>query len=175
MPARWQRIRIEIPKEYGPDERRAIGLEILDHIRERTRSGVDKNGRTFKRYSPGYKESIDFRNAGKSAGRVDLTLSGDMLASMDLLSHRAGSLLIGFENHTEENARADGNIRGTYGQPQSTGKSRDFLGIRDRELNRILDGYPIDDEEARRLRTIRLLGAQRTAEQIQRDEEEEDA
>lgn len=69
-----------------------------------------------------------------------------MLADMQLLNHRAGEIVIGYENGSESNAKAEGNIRGTYGQkvPQKD-KARDFLGIQDKELSKLLMEYPEND------------------------------
>jgi hypothetical protein len=142
MPAKWQRIRIDIPEHFTPAQREYIADEIIEHIKTRSESGKDKNGRAFKRYSKSYKESIDFEIAGKTA-KVDLTLSGDMLADLSLLSHKKGSILIGYENGTEENARADGNITGSYGRKSGNiKKARDFLGIQPNKLKGIIKKVP---------------------------------
>jgi hypothetical protein len=119
--------------------------------------GKDKRNRNFKPYSKSYKESLDFKIGGKSS-KPNLTLSGDMLDSIELISQRSGNLLIGFENGTEENAKAEGNIKGTYGQKKPTGKARDFLGITQKDLNAILDKYPLKDSEERTQRTRAVLG-----------------
>lgn len=142
MGAKWQRAKIEIPKRFGPVERQAIATEVLDFIRTRSQEkGLDKNNRKFAGYSEAYQKSLDFKIAGKSK-KVDLTLSGDMLGALDLISHKSGQLMIGFQNGTQENARADGNIRGTYGRGDGNGPSRDFLGITKGDLNKIISKYP---------------------------------
>ncbi len=138
MAARWQRVRISIPGRFGPSDREAIGDDVVEFIRQRSESGKNKNNRTFPKYTDEYVKSLDFKNAGKSRSPVNLTLSGDMLIALDVLSTRKGSVLIGYEKGTEENARADGNIRGTYGQTFSTGKRRDFLGITSGDLGQII-------------------------------------
>jgi len=138
MAANWAKVRIDLPEELGPEDREIVAEEVLSFIRKRTAKQLDKENNRFPRYTKEYTESLDFKNAGKSKGNVNLKLSGDMLAAMDLLSHRKGSILVGFENGTPENARADGNIRGTYGQSESTGKVRDFLGITPEDVNKIL-------------------------------------
>jgi hypothetical protein len=149
MGAKWQRAKIQIPDFYGPTEREAIAREVLDHIRNRTqKKNVDKNGKPFPKYSKEYVESLNFKIAGKN-NRVDLTLSGDMLGAMDLLNHKSGEIMIGFENGSPENAKADGNIRGTYGQKSPTGKARDFLGIEKSALREILNKYPKDKAKQR--------------------------
>lgn len=135
----WMRTRIDLPEQLSSGDRELVLDEVTDFIRKRTQKGKDKNNKAFPRYSKDYKASLDFRNAGKSS-KVNLTLSGDMLAAMDILSHKKGSGLIGYENGTEENSRAEGNIKGTYGQRSSIpGKKRDFLGIAQKDLDKIIN------------------------------------
>lgn len=147
MGAKWQRFTVEIPKGYSPAEREVIGEEILDFIRERTQKGLNKVNREFPGYSAEYEKSLNFKIAGKDKGKVDLTLSGDMLGALTVLSHANGKLLLGYENGTEENAIADGNIRGTYGKAKPSAKKRDFLGITKADLAKILDEHPLDESE----------------------------
>lgn len=148
MSAKWQRFTVEIPEEYGPSERESIAQDVLDFIRSRTEKGLNKNNRQFPGYSKAYIDSVEFRAAGKSAGKVDLTLTGDMLGALDLISHQKGKLLLGFENGSFENAKADGNIRGTYGSNKARGKKRDFLGITKSDLQNILDQYTPDSQDS---------------------------
>lgn len=158
----WQRIRVDIPDDYGPLERKAIAQEIIDTIVERTLSGKDKDGEKFAGYSDAYKKSFEFRVSGKSKSNVNLRLSGEMLTALKLISDKKGSLLIGYDNKTEENSKAEGNRLGTYGQSRPIpGKSRDFLGI-DNEINDILSKFPIDDAEKRRrqIETFKELAGQ---------------
>lgn len=145
---KWQRVTIRVDKRYGPEEREAIGIAICDFIRYRTQElGVDKNNRRFAKYSKRYAESLNFQIARKSKSKVDLTMTGDMLAMLDVLSHRPGAIVIGYERGSPENGVADGNIRGTYGQSSQVGPKRDFLGITKGDLERILDNFPLDDKE----------------------------
>ena len=146
MAAKQQKVKIPIPKGYNPAQRKAIALEVIDFIVRRTQGGKDKNNRAFPKYSKEYKQSLDFKNAGKS-GQVNLTLSGDMLADIELLKQQRGELTVGFEGGTETNARAEGNILGTYGQKTSTGKKRDFLGLTKKALGKILKDFPLRDKE----------------------------
>lgn len=136
----WQKIRIDIPTELKPRAREELGDLIIEHIFDRTDRGLDKEGKKFPGYSETYQKSLDFANAGKSPGNVNLQLSGDMLAAMKLISHKSGSLIIGFDNGTPENGKAEGNILGTYGQDSPIrGKRRDFLGIQTRKLKELID------------------------------------
>jgi hypothetical protein len=156
--AKWQKVKIEIPKEYSSEERQAIALEIRDFIVKRTQAKcLDKNNQKFAAYSEGYTKNLDFKIAGKSKGKVDLTLSGDMLGALDVLKTSKGAVTIGYENGSPENAKADGNIRGTYGNSKSVGPKRDFLGIHPSDLELILEKYPLDDSEERDGRVTAVL------------------
>lgn len=140
MATKWQKIKIDL-SGYGltPDQKDEVADLIVERIVDRTQSGLDKNGKRFASYSKDYKDSLDFKIAGKAGRPVDLQLSGDMLAALSIIDKTSRSVTIGFENGTEENAKADGNIRGTYGQSKPIpGKTRDFLGISDRELDQII-------------------------------------
>jgi hypothetical protein len=144
----WQKVRIKIPEGFTPDERFSIGEKIVEFIRQRsTEKKLDKNNRPLAKYSKGYENSLDFKIAGKSKGRANLKLSGDMLAALDVLSTTKDSVLIGFQNGSEENGKAEGNILGTYGQPTPIpGKKRDFLGLTKSDLNKILALQEDDDD-----------------------------
>jgi hypothetical protein len=135
-------------KGYSPEEREAIAVKVIDQIVKRTQSGKDKNGEPFAPYSGEYRRSQNFKIAGKGS-KVDLTLSGDMLDSIRVLTNQPGKVTIGFERGTTENGKADGNIRGTYGQSASVGPKRDFLGITKEELRGILNEFPKGTDRAR--------------------------
>jgi hypothetical protein len=140
MATKWQRIKVDL-SGYGltSDEKDEVADLIVERIVDRTQKGKDKDGERFAKYSKTYKDSLDFKIAGKSPSKVDLQLSGDMLAALSVLDKTRRSVTIGFEPGSEENAKADGNIRGTYGQSKPiAGKARDFLGITDRELDNII-------------------------------------
>lgn len=174
MSAKWQRVQIEIPKDYGPDERRAIAQDIINFIIDRTqKKGLDKNNNKFPPYSPNYIDSLDYRNAGKSK-KVNLTLSGDMLGALDLLRDESGKIVIGYEKGSDENARADGNIRGTYGQSKENSKyKRDFLGISKKDLEKIISKYPLspNDDGDRERNTFTRNEARRAADRFIEDED----
>lgn len=162
----WMKTKIKIPKHLKPEEREALALEILEQIVNRTTNGLDKDGNKFPGYSSAYKKSLNFKIGGKSS-KVDLTLSGDMLADMQLLNHKNGELVIGFERGSESNAKAEGNILGTYGQSSPIrGKQRDFLGIQEKELTKLLADYPIDDPAARKEKAQEVASVYGKAENI---------
>lgn len=134
-----QKVKLEIPDNLKPNQREELADLVIEHIYERTTAeNKDKNGRKFPNYSKSYIKSLDFANAGKSQSKVDLQLSGDMLAAMQLLNHRKGELTIGFERGSQENAKAEGNILGSYGGEPKASRARDFLGIEPKKLRELV-------------------------------------
>lgn len=143
--------------EYSEAEREAIALEVIDKIIKRTKAGKDKDGNPLAPYSKDYKESLNFKIAGKS-GRVNLTLSGDMLDSLEIIENYGnGKVKIGYSSGNPEGGKAEGNILGTYGQDTKVGPARDFLGIAPDELDSVLKKYPPESEKAARRAKERLL------------------
>jgi hypothetical protein len=62
-----------------------------------------------------------------------------MLAAISLLKDRRDRLEIGFKkSDPDENARAEGNILGSYGGEPNEKRARDFLGISEVELRKII-------------------------------------
>jgi len=142
-----QKVTIEIPDDLKPKQREELAFAILEHIRERTASGTGLNssGTRLKdspKYSKSYMKSLDFKIGGKNS-TVNLTLSGDMLDSMDLLRHKKGQITIGFEPG-EINDRAEGNILGSYGGSPNSAKARNFLGVTKAELKMIVGDFTDD-------------------------------
>lgn len=165
--AKWQRIRVEIPKDLRPVERVAVANEIIEFIINRTQSGKDKDNNDFPGYTKGYKKSLNFKNAGKGS-TPNLRLTGEMLNTMELISHKSGSLLIGYDrNDSDLNGKVEGNRIGSYGQDDpDPDKARDFLGITESDLNKILEKFPTDTKkkkDATRKKAIDIVSALRGA------------
>lgn len=129
-------MKIEIPEHLKPSQRKELADLIIEHIVDRTQRGLDKDGQKFGPYSKAYTKSLDFKNAGKSKSKVNLTLSGDMLAALSLLSEKKGVLTVGYERGAEENGRVEGNRTGDYGG--NKGPKRDFLGIEPKKLDQLV-------------------------------------
>lgn len=148
----WQRFKVKVPKGLSPIQREALAQEVIDFVIKRSKDGKDKNGNSFpspaNKYSKTYEGSLDFKIAGKKKGQVDLTLSGEMLQSLSLISHKAGEVLIGYDkSNAELNAKVEGNVLGTYGQSSPIkGKARDFMGIAKKDLESILDKVASKDD-----------------------------
>jgi len=136
---------VKIPEEYPKEYRLAIGQAIVEYIRERTQSGRGVGGKSFPAYSKSYMKSLDFRVSGKTK-KVNLTLSGDMLAQLDVIKQKRGEIVVGYDPSDEVAPRVEGNVRGTYGNPTPLkGKARPFLGLTEKEKEKILKDFPIDE------------------------------
>ena len=137
----WQKVRIKIPEGFDAEERQEIGAAMIDMIRDRCAQGegVRPAGKSFKTYSfPDYSKSYaDF----KGSTNVDLVLTSEMLTEIQVLSTKNDSVLIGFQNGSKANAKAEGNQLGSYGGTPRPKKARRFLGITDDELDAILAGF----------------------------------
>lgn len=139
---------IKIPEQYSKRESLQIASDIVDFIIKRTESGKGKDGKDFPKYSKSYKDSFDFKVAGKS-GTVNLTLSGEMLNELQVLMAERGKLEIGFDPDSDVNDRAEGNILGSYGGEPNKSKARNFLALSKTEIANILKDYPLDSNIAR--------------------------
>lgn len=150
-----QKFRVRISEKYDARTRRALAKEIIDFVVDRTRNKFeDKRNVKFPKYSKEYTKSLDFKNAGKSKNKVDLTLSSELLDSLKLVGHGEGYIEIGY-NKTDRrnNAVAEGNIKGTYGKQRGdSSKRRDYLGISPKDLRDIKENYPIRDQKLSRAR-----------------------
>ena len=148
------RLNVEVSNRYNSSEKMAIAQDIVDYLVERSRRGLGPGARPWSgkagQYSEEYKNSIDFRISGKNPNRVDLTLSSEMLDSLRANLNR-GKIQIDLEE--EARAKAEGNIKGTYGKKSPIpGKQRNFLDLTSSELRNILANYPLRGEGARERR-----------------------
>ena len=156
--------KIKIPKGYTRRERAAIAQEIIDFIRFRTREqGRDKNGKLFKGYSKAYKESLDYKISNKG-GKVNLTLSGELIDSVKKVADSDGEIVIGHDGRSGKlNGKAEGNIKGTYGDDNRKNRTpRDYLGISKTQLSKIIRNYPLEDR-LERLKSLAIFEASKQA------------
>lgn len=126
---------MDVSKDQGLQE--AIGQAIIDRIVERTERGKSVSGAALPKYSKAYKESLEFAAFGKT-NKVNMTLTGEMLSSLTVLSASNGRLKIGFDGE-ENNAKAFGHISGMEGHPTLEGKvpEREFFGLTKAEIESI--------------------------------------
>lgn len=114
----------------------AFAQAAIDKIVSRTESGRDINGKLFAPYSKSYKESLAFNVFGKSS-RVNLKLTGDMLASIDIVKSTKSELKIG-TNDPDQSVKAYAHITGFAGHPTiKNAKPRDFFGLTESEVQSI--------------------------------------
>lgn len=146
MPAGPNTYTAFVDPRYSKAERNRIGLDIINYIVNRTKSGKGIGNKPFKKkYSDSYIDSRDFKIAGKAPKEVNLTLTGDMLDSVEVLdTDIVGRIKIGFVQEQEEN-------KSLYLEE----KGYNFLGLTDSELKSILssfgppaDGGPIEIDDS---------------------------
>ncbi len=122
----------------NPEIKDAIGQDIINRILDRTENeNRDVNGKLFAPYSKSYINSLAFQSFDKSPRNVNLRLTGDMLSS--LVPSSEGDDLIISVSGDNNILKAFGNITGERGN--SKGAKRDFFGISEKDLNKILDNY----------------------------------
>lgn len=114
--------------------KQAIGQAIIDKIVERTKSGKSVYGKQFAGYSNEYADSPDFKAFGKSKSKINLTMSGEMLDTMDIVDVRGDKITIGWSDDTE-NAKAYNHNTG------DTVKKRRFFDITSDELKQIKSDF----------------------------------
>lgn len=134
---------ITIPKNLTPEQREVIAEEVLDFIRDRTFAGMDKNNQRFPKYEKDYA-----KKKGVNVGDVDLVLSGEMMDELRLIRHKVGEIVIGYDGRKKKlNAKAEGNILGSYGGDPNPDKARDYLGISRKDLMDIVNTYTGEGDE----------------------------
>ena len=132
-------IRVSQDVASSPADREALALPIVEFIRQRSQSGVGarKKGRGFENYE--FPEYTPAYAAEKGSDSVDLTLSEEMLDSLQYFPTKSGrgSITVGFRAGTKVNAKAEGNQMGSYGKAPNPKKARRFLGMSRAELELI--------------------------------------
>lgn len=146
--------KIRINDRYNASDRVSIARDIIRLIKDRTNNGVGVSGvknsegtysatKKFKGYTKEYVQSKKFTNAGKSQSQVNLQLSKRMMGNLKLLNHDIGFIEIGYQKGSKDNAKAEGNIIGSYGGAPNKSNARNFLGITEQELSTVLLRHPI--------------------------------
>jgi hypothetical protein len=125
-------IDIPLPANVDADTREMIGEAVIDYITARCQEDKDNKGRGFAAYTDKYAD-------WKGQQKVDLTLSYDMLAGMEIVKNKNRLISIGYARGNSEQPKAEGNHYGTYGKKAPIpGKARPFLGFASREEREIL-------------------------------------
>jgi len=139
----------KIPRGLSPSARESIANTIIKLIRSNTtKKSVDANNSKFAKYSKKY-------STLKHKRKVNLTDTGSMLKELKLLTHRSGSITIGYGKGDIINGKVEGNRKGTYGRSKPIpGKARDFLGLTDKALSSILSRYTVDKKLAKQEQSL---------------------
>jgi len=106
--------------------RREFGRRLVDRITQRTQSGIDMKGSPLAAYKKSYVKSLEFEIYGKKEGEVNLTLTGEMLASMDVKDTPPRKVVIGFQSDLQ-NDKAHGHVYG--GGYKRSLPVRNFFGL----------------------------------------------
>jgi hypothetical protein len=134
-------IKIPFTQPIKPKERVKIADALLTHIVGRTMAGLDRDNNKFAKYTKKYANE-----KGVGVSDVDLLLSGEMLSELQVLKVDANGVEIGYKGSKDLIGKVEGNILGTYGQPEPIpGKARDFLGILPDDVEVIIDSYIEED------------------------------
>lgn len=134
----WQKLRVDIPEELSLSQREEAAQAMVDQIVNNAVEGKGVKGDSdkFTRAKfPAYSKAYEAKKGQKN---VDLTLSGEMLSALKVISTKKGSVLLGFDNGSEANAKAEGNILGSYGREPNSKKARNFLGLIPSEIRQIV-------------------------------------
>ena len=110
-----------------------ITQEIIDRIVDRSKGGQDIRGNSFKPYKKSYKDSDTFE-AFEKGNNVNMTLTGDMLSSINSVSDQGNEIKIGW-NDQENNAKAFNHMTG------DTVRKREFFGIQKNIIKEVLKDF----------------------------------
>jgi hypothetical protein len=145
---------------------RKIAQGIIDYMVDRAKSGRGLGRKDLKSpYSKSYSESLTFKAAGKARNDVNMTLSGDMLRSIDILEEDGASVVIGIEDEVDA-PKAYGHQTGFEGHPTiPSGKyKRPFFGVTADEVKKqVLPKFKAEIDKSAGARTISSLESQEAA------------
>jgi len=116
--------------------RLAMAEALLTKIIDKTQGNKSRTGKPFKKYSKSYMNSLDFKAAGKT-GKVNLTLSGDMLGLIDVTDESRNTVTLGWEE-SDEQGKAHGHITGN---PKTKLPIRDFFGLNEKDLREVKNKF----------------------------------
>jgi len=154
---------IDLKKEFGVDftgaraVKESIAQAIIDKIVSRTKSGrgMKFNGEKGKEvklkspYSKMYAGSQDFKAFGKKKSKVNLTLTGDMLESIDIKSIKGNELVIGIVERVEKK-KAYAHSTGKENDSKLKMPQRPFFGVNSKELTAIKNKFSSEIKSALR-------------------------
>lgn len=134
---------INLPSDLNVTQREAIGLDVIQFIKERTLNGLDINNNPFAPYKQSYKDTLDYKIGHGDDPKVNLKLTGEMLGTLSLISHGVGFIKLGFTD--QEAAKKAKWIEAPTGQKFGKQPPRRFFGIAEKDLNKIIERYKSAD------------------------------
>ncbi len=140
---------LKVPKDFDPQQRADLAQKVIDFISERTKKGYNVNGRDWPGKAGEYSQAYAKQKGVSEGGPVDLSLSHDMLDSMQYMPSLSptGQITVGYRKGTKIERKAEGNILGTYGKSAPIpGKARPFLDILQKDLKDIIDEVRSESE-----------------------------
>lgn len=121
-----------------------IGQKIIDYMEERVDDGLGYGRTKLKSpYSDAYSESLNFKAAGKSKTDVNMKLSGDMMASIDIIEVNGSKVTIGIDD-------PDQVPKAFNHQTGDTVPRRPFFGVTNEELKQYVLSEFKDEIKAKR-------------------------
>jgi phage gpG-like protein len=88
-----------------PELKQAFGQAVIDKILTRTEKGDWRaNSSPSKKadsYSKAYENSLAFKAAGKTKGKVNMKLFGDMLGTMDIIEDTPNTITVGWNDELQ--------------------------------------------------------------------------
>lgn len=120
----------------SPEFKRDYGQAVVDEITVRTREkNIDKNSKRFPAYEKSYKDSQIFNQYGKSASDINLTLTGNMIDSLNY-KVTPQKVIVNLDGQDNRN-KAQGHIDGIVTKKGKV-KVRDFLGLPEKTEEKII-------------------------------------
>lgn len=147
---RETQLTLKIPNDFDPNQRADLADRVLEFIRDRSKKGYNVSHRDWAGDAGKYTEAYAKKKGVSVSGPVDLSLSHDMLDSMQYLPSKSptGQITVGFRKGSLIERQAEGNILGTYGKPVANPKkARPFLDILQKDLKKLIDEVRNDSSE----------------------------
>lgn len=156
-----QTFTIEVDDKYSASDREAIAEDVIDEIVDNTLAQKDRYGKKMASLSKNYAK---FKRKVVGNAKANIKFTGETLGAMQFIKSKSGKgkITVGYKAGTNANAKSKGQITG-----EATGKVRDFLGLPDKQVNSILNKYPVEDTaEAKREKAKALKAALALRERI---------
>lgn len=116
------------------DDKEHLAELVIKKIQDRTATGKSFYGREFKPYSPQYVNSLEFKAYGKSKGKINMRLSGDMLELIDVLNVKGNTIKIGYDDDLQIKKAFNHNTGDTL-------PKRPFFGVTKKEMQEIINQF----------------------------------